>query len=234
MATSHGELECCVYPQTTLRWAYFHPMKPPPAMRTLFILALCLSPTVLLAQGKKDRILARQLVQDDTVRVEERYMERGGQVVSRRFYVGTRPVGTWQEFDRQGKLLAVREFNRMNYHVATEKAKEAAPPDTAKMTVVSEMPQFPGGEAELFKFLAREVRYPTEALDEGISGVVYVTGVVDEDGTWTTTEILRGAHPFLDYEAWRVCDLMPRWSPGKVDGEAVKVQYNLPIRFSLR
>jgi TonB family protein len=203
-------------------------------MRSLITIALFVCPFVLLAQGKKDRVLTRQLMQDDTVRVEERYTERGGQVVSRRFYAGTRPVGTWQEFDRQGKLLAVRDFSKLSYRKATEKAEEAIPADPAKMTVVSEMPQFPGGETELFKFLAREVRYPQEAIDEGVSGVVYVTGVVDAEGTWTTTEILRGAHPLLDYEAWRVCDRMPRWSPGKVDGEPVKVQYNLPIRFTLR
>lgn len=203
-------------------------------MRTPIIVALFLCPVVVLAQGKKDRILTRQLVQDDTVRVEEHYNERNGEVLSRRFYVGTRPVGTWQEFDRQGRSVAVRDFSKLNYRPATEEVEAATSSEPVKMTVVSEMPQFPGGDAELFKFLAREVRYPSEALDEGISGVVYVTGVVDEEGTWTTTEILRGAHPFLDFEAWRVCDLMPRWSPGKVDGEAVKVQYNLPIRFTLR
>jgi len=200
----------------------------------IIIIALFLLPIIVLAQGKEVRILTRQMMQDDTVRVEERYNERDGKVVSRRFYVGTRPVGIWQEFDRKRKPVAVRDFSKLNYRPATVEVEAATSAEPVKMTVVSEMPQFPGGDAELFKFLAREVRYPMEALDEGISGVVYVTGVVDEEGTWTTTEILRGAHPYLDFEAWRVCDLMPQWTPGKVDGEAVKVQYNLPIRFTLR
>jgi protein TonB len=206
-------------------------------MRTLIIAALLLCPCVVLAQVKTERILIRELMQDDTVRVEERYTEHGGQVLSRRFHVGTRPVGTWQEFDRKGKLLALRDFSKLSYRVATEqtaKGDTATSEEPAEMTVMSEMPQFPGGDEELFKFLGREIRYPLEATNEGISGVVLLTGVVDEEGLWTTTEVHRSAHPILDYEAWRVCERMPRWTPGKVDGEPVKVQYNLPIRFMLR
>ena len=71
-------------------------------------------------------------------------------------------------------------------------------------------------------------------MDEGISGVVYLVGVVDERGDWQNATVLRGVHPLIDYEAWRVTELMPDWTPGMQDGKPVKVQYNLPIRFTLR
>jgi len=111
--------------------------------------------------------------------------------------------------------------------------KDSTTSGAEETTHVEEMPMFPGGEAALFKFLSQNVRYPGEAQDANISGVVYLSGVVDETGTWTTKGIFKGAHPYLDYEAWRVLELMPRWAPGKIDGVPVKVQYNLPIKFTL-
>jgi periplasmic protein TonB len=101
-------------------------------------------------------------------------------------------------------------------------------------TIVEEMPSFPGGEAELFKYLGKTIKYPQMATDAGISGVVYVTFVVGKDGKISDVKVLRGIGGGCDEEAIRVVKGMPAWKPGKQRGKPVTVQYNLPIRFTLR
>lgn len=101
-------------------------------------------------------------------------------------------------------------------------------------TIVEEMPSFPGGEAELFKYLSKNVRYPQTAQDAGITGVVYLTFVVGADGRIRDTKVLRGIGGGCDEEALRVARSMPPWNPGRQRGQTVNVQYNLPVRFLLR
>ncbi|MCB9193142.1 MAG: energy transducer TonB [Flavobacteriales bacterium] len=101
-------------------------------------------------------------------------------------------------------------------------------------TIVEQMPSFPGGEEELFKYLGKSIKYPQMAADAGISGVVYVTFVVDKDGKVKDAKVLRGIGGGCDEEALRVVNNMPPWTPGKQRGKPVKVQYNLPIRFTLK
>ena len=100
--------------------------------------------------------------------------------------------------------------------------------------IVEEMPSFPGGEAELFKYLGKNIMYPEIANSAGISGVVYMTFVVNKDGTLRDVKVLRGIGGGCDEEAMRVVKNMPAWKPGKQRGKSVTVQYNLPIRFTLR
>jgi protein TonB len=101
-------------------------------------------------------------------------------------------------------------------------------------TIVEEMPSFPGGEAALMKYLATNIKYPAIAKDAGIQGTVYVTFVVDTDGKVKDVRVLRSIGGGCDEEAIRVVQSMPAWKPGKQRGKSVKVQYNLPIRFTLR
>ncbi len=100
--------------------------------------------------------------------------------------------------------------------------------------IVEEMPSFPGGEAELFKYLGKNTKYPEMASAAGISGVVHVTFVVDKDGKIKDVKVLRGIGGGCDEEAIRVVKNMPTWKPGKQRGKSVSVQYNLPVRFTLR
>ncbi len=101
-------------------------------------------------------------------------------------------------------------------------------------TIVEQMPSFPGGESAMMKYLANNIKYPPIAKDAGIEGTVYVTFVVDENGNVRDVKVLRSIGGGTDEEAIRVVENMPKWSPGKQRGKAVKVQYNLPIRFTLR
>lgn len=101
--------------------------------------------------------------------------------------------------------------------------------------IVEQMPEFPGGELALRKWIARKIEYPQLALQNGIKGKVYVTFIVDTDGGITNVAIARGVDPFtLDKEALRVVSDLPKWKPGKQRGKAVKVAYTVPINFDLQ
>lgn len=100
-------------------------------------------------------------------------------------------------------------------------------------TVVESMPQFPGGDASLYKFLAENIEYPQIANESGIQGRVFLTFVVERDGSITDVKVLRGIGGGCDEEAIRVVQSMPKWKPGKQRGKPVRVQYNLPIKFTL-
>ncbi|MDR0505800.1 MAG: energy transducer TonB [Dysgonamonadaceae bacterium] len=95
-------------------------------------------------------------------------------------------------------------------------------------------PQFPGGERELMKYLSENIHYPTIAAEQGIQGRVVLRFVVTPDGTVGNVEVLRSLDPSCDKEAVRVVKNMPKWSPGKQNGNSVYVYYNLPVSFKLQ
>ncbi len=100
-------------------------------------------------------------------------------------------------------------------------------------TVVEDMPEFPGGQEALFKYLGEETKYPSIAKDAGIEGRVYVSFTVNTDGTIQDVKVLRSPHPSLAKEAKRVVRGMPKWKPGKQRGKPVRVNFKLPVRFTL-
>lgn len=100
--------------------------------------------------------------------------------------------------------------------------------------LVENDPSFPGGMEAMYKFLAENIKYPQEAKDKNITGKVYVTFVVEADGSISNPRLLRDIGGGCGQEAIRVVKLMPRWDPGKEKGQPVRVQFNLPISFSLK
>jgi protein TonB len=106
--------------------------------------------------------------------------------------------------------------------------------DTLKLPKSIVMPSFPGGEENLIMFLAKNIQYPDKARNNGIQGTVYVTFIISKEGKVTDMKILRGVNKDIDKEAMRVISILPQWFPGMQQGKFVKVQYNLPIRFTLR
>lgn len=104
------------------------------------------------------------------------------------------------------------------------------PPPLAKVDV---MPVFPGGEDELYKFLQENIKYPQLAKETNISGTVYIYFVIETDGSVSDVRLVKGIRGGCDEEALRVVKMMPKWSPGRLDGKAVRVSYALPIVFSL-
>jgi periplasmic protein TonB len=100
-------------------------------------------------------------------------------------------------------------------------------------TVVEEAPSYPGGDEARIKFLQENIKYPQMARESGISGTVYVTFVVERDGHVTDVKVMRGIGGGCDEEAIRVINAMPKWNPGKQRGKPVRVQFNMPIKFTL-
>jgi TonB family protein len=100
--------------------------------------------------------------------------------------------------------------------------------------VVEQMPKFPGGPAEMMKFLGENVRYPEAAHKAGIQGRVIVNFVVEADGTISNVKVVKKVSDDLDGEAVRLVGSMPKWEPGMQNGEAVRVEYTMPVTFKLQ
>ncbi|OAV63911.1 hypothetical protein Barb4_04611 [Bacteroidales bacterium Barb4] len=115
--------------------------------------------------------------------------------------------------------------------VAIEEEEES---EQQIFTVVEKMPEFPGGQAALLKFLATSIKYPVIAQENGIQGRVTVSFVVNKDGSVVDAEVVRGVDPSLDKEALRVVGIMPKWSPGEQRGKPVRVKYTVPVTFRLQ
>ena len=99
--------------------------------------------------------------------------------------------------------------------------------------VVENMPEFPGGDAGLMKYIQKNVKYPPIAKEYNITGKVYVSFIVDKSGSVTDVKIVRGVDKSLDAEAVRVVKSLPKYKPGKQRGKAVRVMFTIPINFTL-
>lgn len=115
-----------------------------------------------------------------------------------------------------------------------EEEEEIIEEDNGIITMPEKMPEFPGGLEELYRFLSSNTNYPALAKDVGLQGIVYLTFVVEKDGSIKDARILRGIGGGCDEEALRVIHEMPKWTPGKQGGRKVRVQYNMPFRFKLK
>ena len=99
---------------------------------------------------------------------------------------------------------------------------------------VEQMPSFPGGDAALMQYLSKNIKYPPLAEENGIQGRVICSFVVERDGSVSDIRIKRSVDPSLDKEAMRVVSAMPRWIPGRQNGQNVRVKYTLPVTFRLQ
>ncbi len=118
--------------------------------------------------------------------------------------------------------------------ISTVAKEEEEEEETQVFFIVEDMPEFPGGEAALRQFIASAIKYPVIAQENGIQGRVYVTFVVNTDGSIADAKIARGVDPSLDKEALRVVNTLPKWKPGMQRGKAVRVSYTVPINFVLQ
>lgn len=119
--------------------------------------------------------------------------------------------------------------------VKNEVVVEEKKPEPEKIfTAVEESPKFPGGDAELYKWLSKNIRYPEMAAQNNIQGRVTVQFVVEKDGSVGEVKVIRGKDPDLDKEAVRVVKSLPKFIPGKMNGQSVRVWYTLPISFKLQ
>ena len=138
--------------------------------------------------------------------------------------------------NKEGTKDRLAEAVRSDITVAAPPPPPAPKPEVSNKVfdVVEEMPHFPGGAAALQAFLSSNTKYPVVAQENGVQGRVIVSFVVERDGSITDVRVVRSVDPSLDREASRVVRSMPRWSPGKQNGSAVRVKYTVPVVFRLQ
>ena len=153
-----------------------------------------------------------------------------------------------KQMDKLDEKVAVGTENKAGVKdrtveaVRSEIAVAAPPPPPAPkpevatkvFDVVEEMPSFPGGNAALMSYLNSNTKYPVVAQENGVQGRVIVSFVVERDGSISDVKVARSVDPSLDREAQRVVKSMPRWTPGKQNGQTVRVKYTVPVVFRLQ
>ncbi|MGB0916504.1 MAG: energy transducer TonB [Flavobacteriales bacterium] len=134
------------------------------------------------------------------------------------------------EIEEEVEIMDVEADQEMEVVEVVEEEEEAGPDF---FTIVEDMPAYPGGDGGLLKYIAENVEYPPIAKENGITGVVYVSYIVDKSGNIKDVKVVRGADSFLDKEAVRVVKTIKGYKPGKQRGKPVPVQFTIPIRFVL-
>jgi protein TonB len=170
------------------------------------------------------KFTAPEIKKDELVNEENQVKDQAD--LDEKVAVGTKDKeGTKDRTD-----VAIRNDIAVNTNESEEK-KEVA---NKVFDVVEQMPSFPGGNEALMKFLQENVKYPVVAQENGVQGRVVVSFVVERDGSITDVKVVRSVDPSLDKEATRVVKSMPHWIPGKQNGAAVRVKYNVPVSFRLQ
>ena len=142
-----------------------------------------------------------------------------------------RTAVTFTKFDKDGNPKATH-LNQIPF-TQTESVSTKAPDNDSIYNIVEVMPEFPGGMDKMANYLSENIKYPEEAKDKGISGRVFLSFVIEKDGSVTDVKVMRSVDPIVDNEAVRVVKAMPKWKPGTMKGKPVRVSYVLPISFKL-
>lgn len=137
----------------------------------------------------------------------------------------------WAPGLEKGKAVDVSYTVPINFDIKDDKKIDEVKVDGKVFTIVEKMPRYPGGTKALKKYIGENVKYPAEALKNGIKGKVYVTFEVNKEGGVDNAKIARGVEPSLDAEALRVINSLPKWQPGLEKGKPVSVLYTIPINF---
>lgn len=168
------------------------------------------------------KFTAPEIKKDNEVRPEDE-MKSQEEIMSSKLSVGSFDV---KGNDEGGEVLKAKEV------IATEPVKPKEE-ENKVFDVVEQMPSFPGGNAALMNYLNQNIKYPVIAEENGIQGRVIVQFVVGKDGHISDVKVAKSVDPSLDKEAVRVVKGMPKWIPGKQNGQAVTVRYTLPVTFRL-
>ena len=151
----------------------------------------------------------------------------------------------WKPGMQKGKPVRVNYMMPINFKLSDDQPEKPAqqtdankpnmkPDKNGVYQICEQMPEFPGGVEALMDFVAKNVVYPQEAMDKEISGRVYVSFVIEKDGSVNEVKVMKGIGGGCDDEAVRVIKAMPKWKPGKQDGKPVRVSYMMPITFKLQ
>lgn len=128
------------------------------------------------------------------------------------------------------KLRLLGAFTLLSFQGYSQTAKSTS--DTGNVVmVVEQLPEFPGGTSQFYRYLAKNINYPDSARIKGIEGTVFVSFEIDGYGQVSEVAIVKGVSPELDKEALRVIKGMPRWKPGKQSGRPISVTQQVPVKF---
>ena len=172
------------------------------------------------------KVTELQIVDDDKVRPEDEILTQEEIEETNKAFGQTNVDGGQDERDK---------FQTAVIDVVVEKPVEKPKEAVAQVFhSVEQMPQFPGGEAALMKFLQSHINYPPMAAENNVQGRVVVQFVVDKTGKVGEVKVVRNVDKDLDKEAVRVCKSLPKFTPGRQNGQAVAVWYTLPVTFKLQ
>lgn len=140
----------------------------------------------------------------------------------------------WTPAKHAGKIVRSQYTLPVSFTLDNSAAAPAKPVDKKQVyTAVDESAQFPGGVDKFYAYLAKTLHYPAAAREKNVQGRVFLSFVVEEDGTLTSLEVKRGIGSGCDEEALRAMQNSPKWIPAKLNGETVREVYTVPINFSL-
>ena len=184
--------------------------------------------------GKKDSIQINK-TNIDKIHDSDRVMcYETGKITTNDKNIGSNNVSKKDKKDNSSVLFNKPIIDESYTQVSCYDVSIKTEPDTiGSYTVVEQMPEFPGGDDALKAFLVREIKYPPNARNMSVTGTVYVSFIVLDNGIISDVKVLRGIGSGCDEEAVRVVKLMPNWKPGEQEGKKVDVKYNLPIKFKL-
>ena len=169
------------------------------------------------------KFTAPVIKKDDEVRPEDE-MKSQDEIMNSKVAVGfANVIGN----DESGEVLKAKEA------LVTEPVKPKEE-ENKVFEVVEQMPSFPGGMNALMDYLRKSIKYPPVAEENGIQGRVVCSFVVERDGSVTDVRVAKSVDPSLDKEAVRVVSTMPKWIPGRQNGQSVRVKYTLPVTFRLQ
>jgi protein TonB len=163
---------------------------------------------------KKDN----EVKEEDEIKLDE--VEKSNKAVGAFTVEGNDEVG--------GEVLKAKE------EIAAPEPPKQQVEENKVFDVVEQMPSFPGGMGALMSWLSQNIKYPVIAAENGVQGRVIVQFVVEKDGSITDVKVAKSVDPSLDKEASRVVSAMPKWTPGKQNGSAVRVKYTVPVTFKLQ
>ena len=173
------------------------------------------------------RVTELQIVDDEKVRPEDEILSQDEKEATDKVF-GQTNVDNGQD-DRMNFQTAVNEV------VVEKPVEEPKEVKTEQVFItVEQMPQFPGGDAELMRYLQSHMNYPPMAAENNVQGRVVVQFVVDKTGRVGEVKVVRSVDRDLDKEAVRVCKSLPKFTPGRQNGQAVSVWYTLPVTFKLQ
>jgi TonB family protein len=195
-------------------------------------------PEEVAEQGIQGRVVVSFVVEKDGSITNAQVVRGIDPLLDREAVRVVQAMPNWQPGKQGGEVVRVRFNVPITFRLSRDGRTETVPPPSSSedpiFEAVEQQPEFQGGPAAMMQWLNESMRYPTEALQQGIQGRVTVGFVVEKDGSLTDVRILRGVDPLLDAESVRVVQLMPNWQPGRQGGEVVRVRYNLPLTFRLQ